>query len=194
MNIVKDNKYKNTLILIGPCRSGKSTIAQIIAKKISKLNISLDIAGYEFIKEIYNKKDEDLYKEYLNTQEFMKWFDLTRKYEAYVVERALYEYDNCIIDFGAGHTVYNDKKNSTKITKLLKPYKNIFLLFPTENIDKSVEILMKRYEFPLHIATGEYLIRHKSYFQLSKYIIYTEGKTPIETADEIISIFIKNNH
>jgi len=186
-------KYNNTLILIGPCRSGKSTIAKIISKTISKPNICLDIVGYDFIKEIYNKKDEVLYKEYLNNQKYMEWFKLTRKYEAYVVERALEEYEDCVIDFGAGHSVYDNERYALKIIKLLEPYKNIFLLFPSVDIDRAVEILMKRYDYPLHIATGEYLIRHKSYFQLSKYVIYTEKKTPKETADEILSIYNKSN-
>jgi shikimate kinase len=186
-------KYNNTLILIGPCRSGKSTIASIISEKISKSIISLDAVGNRFIREIYNKRDEELYIEYLYTHEYMEWFKLTRKYEVYVVERALSEYENCVIDFGAGHSVYDDKKDIIKISNILKPYKNIFLLFPSPDIEKSLEILLNRYEEPLHIGTAEHLIRHKLYFQLSKYQIFTENKAPEETAKEILLIYNKNN-
>ena len=185
-------KYENTLILIGPCRSGKTTIAEIVSKKISKPNISLDAVGYEFIKEIYNKKDEDLYIEYLNTHKFKEWFELTRKYEAYVVERTLCEYEDCVIDFGAGHSVYDEKEDKIKISNILKPYKNVFLLFPSPDVNKSLEILMKRYTEPLHIGTAEHLIKHESYFQLSKYKIFTENKTPDETAGEILTIYNEN--
>jgi hypothetical protein len=76
---------------------------------------------------------------------------------------------------------------------LLRPYENVFLLFPSEDKDESLDILMKRYEEPLHIGTARYLVFHESYFDLSKYQIYTKEKTPEDSAEEILSI-LKNRY
>jgi shikimate kinase len=120
-----DKKYKNTVILIGPCRSGKTTLASILSRDLSRPHVSLDAAGYDLMKEIYREGDQDLYLRYLREQEYDRWFAHTRRYELHVAERVLSVYQNCVVDFGAGHSVYDRKEDRKTMEDLLRPYENV---------------------------------------------------------------------
>lgn len=168
------------IILIGPIGVGKSTVGQVLSKKLNIPQCSLDFVRFKYYDEIgYSSLKERLlwkFKGFIGVYKYWKPF------EAYSVERVLNDYPDHIIDFGGGQSVYEDDNLFMKVQKLLKPYKNIFLLLPTEDKEKSFNILQSRQNCDIN----RHFIEHKSNYELAKHIIYTEGKTPDMVADEII--------
>lgn len=178
----------DVVILIGPCRAGKSTIADLLAQRLHKEHVSLDKVGYGFASEIYVQGDNDIFNSLMNSGKYKEYYDMLRTYELHIVKRALETYSDCVMDFGAGHSVYDIPEQLEEVKRLLRDYAYVFLLLPDPDIDTSLKILNSRTDFPLHLATNEFMLRHCSNHELAKYTVYTEGHTPEETTTTILEI------
>ena len=51
-----------------------------------------------------------------------------------------------IVDFGAGHSVFDDKATSEKVRIMLKPFKNVVLLLPCEDEERALNIMAMRHK------------------------------------------------
>ena len=96
------------IILIGPVRTGKSTLGQLLAKKLGLPLVSLDDLRWTYYKEI--GYDEALAQRLRQTGGFVALVFYWKPFDAYAVERVLADHDDCVIDFGAGHSVYESKE------------------------------------------------------------------------------------
>jgi adenylate kinase family enzyme len=110
----EEEKYtgKNRIILLGPPTVGKSTISGALGEKLGLESISLDKLNGEVIK------------------------DYSDKGRIKTVETSLSKkYNDFILDFGGGHVYFEGVKD------LLKGYKNVFVLIPSEDYELSNKIL-----------------------------------------------------
>lgn len=176
------------IILIGPISTGKSTLGKLLAEKLEILQCSIDDVRLDYYKEI--NYDEKLAKQIREEEGFQGIYRYWKPFEAYAVERVLSEYSNCVIDFGAGHSVYEDDELFRRVQQVLKPYINVVLILPSPDLEESIQILNERNggivsnEFDLN----EYFVKHHSNYDLAKFVVYTKGKIPEETRDEILKI------
>lgn len=170
--------YKDSILLIGPSGAGKSTIAEILSKKLNLPRLCLD--------RIANQDRES---------GFRSSFKSPDEYSAFMIKRAIENAKKTgmtgIVDFGAGHSVYEDLEIFNEIKKLLSEFKNIVLLLPSPDIEKSIEILEKR-------STGDFstnreFITSPCNRELATMIVYENGRTPDEIASEIIKTIEDRN-
>lgn len=179
---------KSGIILIGPIGAGKSTIGALLASRLGLSQCSLDDRRWDYYKEIgYN---EELAKHKRETDGFWGIYQYWKPFEAYAVERLLSEYQQCVIDFGAGHSVYEEAVLFQRVKQALSPYPNVVLLVPSPNFDESVKILNERNKYLLDGKPNinEHFVRHNSNYQLAKFKAYTKDKTPKETCDDILKL------
>jgi hypothetical protein len=85
----------------------------------------------------------------------------------------LSEHADCVIDFGAGHSVYEDDQLFNRVQQVLAPYRFVVLVLPSPDLDESVRILNTR---AAHLSLGrrrlnEHLVRHHSNFDLAKFTV-----------------------
>ena len=176
------------IILIGPIGIGKTTIGKLLAEKLKIPQITVDDVRTKYYKEI--GYDEELAK-------FWSLYQYWKPFEAHAVERLLSQYKNCVIDFGAGHSVYEDEMLFKRIQKILAPYQNVILLLPSSDPAESMEILNERlneraaFLRNLKPNINEHFLKHHSNYDLAKFIVYTKGKTPEETCEEILRLISK---
>lgn len=169
---MNDNVYEKSIILIGPSGAGKSTIAEELSKKLNMQRLCLD--------RIANRARETGFRQnFKNTEEF-NYFMI---FEA--IKKAKNENMHGIVDFGAGHSVYDDKEIFEKVKNELKPFKNIILLLPSKDEELSLKIMQDR-------STGDTsdnlkFIRSSCNKELATITIYGNNRTPSAIADEIIS-------
>ena len=104
----------NRIILIGPPTVGKSTVAEELAKQLKLEYVILD----ELQEKFGNGKESELVK-YVLSQDFNKYNTPS------------------ILDFGGGHV------HSKGVKELLSEYPNVFLLMPSQDTEKSEELLRK---------------------------------------------------
>ncbi|MDJ0573559.1 MAG: shikimate kinase [Xenococcaceae cyanobacterium MO_234.B1] len=180
------------IILIGPIGAGKSTIGKLLAQKLELPQVSMDRIRWDYYKEIgWNREDE---KQIAENEGFAGVYRYWKQFDLYGVERLLKEHQNCVIDFGAGHSVYEDDGDFTRARELLTPYTNVVLLMPSSDLDESVAILNKRNEQNTPIINGmeanRFFLTHPSNRELATLVVYTKGKTPSETRDEILTSLV----
>ncbi|WP_019506057.1 shikimate kinase [Pleurocapsa sp. PCC 7319] len=173
------------IILIGAMGAGKSTIGQLLAQKLDLPQISMDRLRWKYYEEIGWSKEKQ--KQIAENEGFAGVYHYWKQYDLHAVERLLNEYQDCVIDFGAGHSIYERDEDFERVRELLAPYANIVLLIPSPDLDESVAILRQRNTLLINgMEANRFLIIHPSNQDLAKHIVYTKERMPIETKDEII--------
>ncbi|MFB2898066.1 shikimate kinase [Aerosakkonemataceae cyanobacterium BLCC-F50] len=176
------------IILIGPIGAGKSTIGKLLADRLNLPQCSMDERRWDYYREI--GYDEELAKHKRETQGFWGIYQYWKPFEAYAVERLLSENQNCVIDFGAGHSVYEDPILFRRVQSILAAYPHVILVLPSADLNESIQILNERNEYVPDgtLNINEHFVRHSSNYELAKFTVYTKNQTPEETCDEILSL------
>ena len=169
--------YTDSVILIGPSGAGKSTVAQELSKIMHVPRFCLDRVA---------NRNRDF--------GVMKHFESVDEYNAcminILVELAELIGAPEIVDFGAGHSVYDDSNKFNEVKNTLSKFKNVVLLLPSTDLEKSLKILENR-------STGDYTPNRKFITspcnrELATMTVYENNRTPGEIANEIIRNIDKN--
>lgn len=179
---------KTPIILIGPIGAGKSTLGRLLAARLNLPQRSMDDLRFDYYKEI--GYDEALAQQKQDSGGFWALYAYWKPFEAYAVERLLSEDPNCVVDFGAGHSVYEDDTLFARVQKVLAPVQNVILLLPSPDLDESIVLLNAGDEGlrDMNPNINEHFVRHPSNQLLAKFTIYTKGKTAEESCDEVLKL------
>ncbi|KAG5753302.1 hypothetical protein H9Q69_007963 [Fusarium xylarioides] len=178
-----------TIILIGPEGAGKTIIGKVLSEKLSRELFSLD----RHRKELYAPFNyDDARANKLYEQEgveallkYWKYFEFSAVVD--ILQNAMKPGDRFhgkILDFGAGHSIFEDKEELDHVTKLIAPYKGVFLILPCEDVDETLKIMEGRSGHQL--SYNRHFLCHPSNKTLAKHIIYTKDVSPEQSADEIL--------
>jgi len=186
------------IILIGPMCAGKSTIARYLAEHLGMQRYELDEMRWTYYAEI--GYDPAVIAPIIQSEGMAGVARYWKPFEAHAVERVLAETLSGIIDFGAGHSVYDDSVLFSRVQRALAPYRNVILLLPSPDLEESVTLLNARLVTlleeevgtvdPAILAMNAHFVRHPSNHQLATHIVFTEGKTPEETGAEILQLLV----
>ncbi len=189
------SKNDNIIILIGPIRTGKSTIAKLLSEKLSLPRYRMDMLRFDYYKETdYNEEKAEQIK---NEEGFLALCKYWEPYGIYAIKRVLEDCKKGVIDFGGGLSVYEDENQLQEAIQLLKDFK-VVLLLPTENKEESIEILNSRMlerdyqeyfsqqDINVRKQLNQLFVNHLSNYLLAKDTFYTKNKSPEETCEEII--------
>ena len=172
--------------------TGKSTAASKLAQLTKIPNVPMDrVRWYYYFKDGFSLERES------ELSSFQEKLNYWKPFEVKAVRRILKEFPHAIIDFGAGHSYYPNEGQFEEVALLLQPLPNIFLLLPSVDKKKSLAICNQRLaevrQRPLEaqeIESNRDFIQHESNYRLAKHIVYSEGKTPQEVAEEINGICV----
>ncbi|PTB63430.1 hypothetical protein BBK36DRAFT_1126976 [Trichoderma citrinoviride] len=180
-----------TVILIGPEGSGKSTIGRILANDLSKELYSLDrhrdelYAPYGYDKTLA----ERIYEEQGLWAFYQHWKPFEYKAVTHILQNAKQEGDEFygkLLDFGAGHSVFEDPQELVHIEALMEPYRNVFLVVPCDDVDEVVRITEERRGHELGL--NRHFVEHSSNRRLAKHTVYTKDMTAEECAEKVLRI------
>jgi adenylate kinase family enzyme len=176
------------IILIGPMGAGKSTVGKLLAARLGIPQVSLDDVRKQYYAEI--GYDDELAKRIRAALGLPGVAAYWKQFDAHSVERVLAQHPHCVIDFGAGASVYEEGQVFRRVQRLLAPYENVVLLLPSPDLDESVRILVERMSSIINVTDQvarliEQHVKHPSNHSLAKWVVYTHGKTPDETCEEI---------
>jgi|GEM_PF-2071859 len=177
------------IILIGPIRSGKSTLGRLLAAQLDVPQISMDELCWDYYREIgFYDSEADV-----NGPDGR----IASRFDLYALERLLADHCECVIDLGAGHSVHREAADLQRMQNALMAYPNVFLLLPSPDLDRSAAILAVRNQHNSWLQTfiqtqgwnpNELFLRDPSNVTLAKHILYTEGQSPEQTRDKILQL------
>ena len=176
-----DKLYNDSTILIRPSGAGKSTIAQILSKQTGLPRLCLD-------KIANNDRRSGV----------MDFFKNSDEYNYYMISSILDEAESQsedvagIVDFGAGHSVYDDPKIFSDLKKRLCKFKNIVLLLPSVKIEESLEIMSKR--STRDTRENKKFLTSPCNRDLATIVIYCNNRFPIDIANEILHTIYKRKN
>jgi adenylate kinase family enzyme len=191
-----------TIILIGPMMAGKSTIGRLLSERLSLPQLILDDLRWDYFREIGYDEEEAgrIARSDAGMPGLLAYW---KPFEVHAVERVLAEHSRGVIDFGAGYTVQEDEALFGRVERALAPYKHVYLLLPSPDLDQSIKILnermaalMRKFEqpeerIPAVLEANESFVRLPHNSRLARQVVYTEGKLPEATCEEIVRMVRK---
>ncbi|HRF50415.1 MAG TPA: shikimate kinase [Anaerolineales bacterium] len=175
----------SAVILIGPVRTGKSTVGSLLATKLTVPFYELDDLRFGYYNEIGYDRAEA--KRRIEREGFWGLYRYWKPFEAYAVERLLKEHQEGVIAFGAGHSVYEDDVLFERVRAVMAPFPRVVLLLPSPDLGVTMgELRARDTDAPVtEPDINEHFVRHHSNYDLAKEVVYTLGRTAEETCDEI---------
>jgi shikimate kinase len=171
------------IILIGPMKVGKSTVARLLAERLGLQRYGIDKLRWSYFAEIgYDASYASKLADREGVQAVLKYW---KPFEVHAVERHLADANDCVIDLGAGYSVQDNPALRQRIRRALAHHPNVVLLEPTADRALSSAYLAERVSSDLRDANDHYLAE-KTNRELARLVVYTIGKTPQETCDEVI--------
>jgi shikimate kinase len=173
------------IILIGPMKTGKTTIGRRLASQLNCSFTSLD--KLEFLYANAFGYDPTLAASIQSKQGDFAWYTYRRRFFADIVIQFLAEHRQGVLELGGGHPIAPDAAGQAKISQALKHFKRVILLMPDPDIQESLTLLKLRQKPErLNPDLNELFLMDNQFYKMAKYVIYTNGKSAAETSDEII--------
>lgn len=178
-----------SVILIGPMRAGKTTVSKLVAEKLDLRLVRLDQIRWDYYATL--GYDEDHAKS-LRKSGGLDFYNYMKPFEAALVEHIVQLHpEDTVIDFGAGHSVYEQEDLFQRVRKALEPFPHIIYLVPCSDVEAAVQILNQR-----DIEDGEsglpalnrLFVTHPSNSILATHTIYNLDQTSEQTCDEIMNL------
>ncbi|KAK2612256.1 hypothetical protein QQS21_001682 [Conoideocrella luteorostrata] len=185
----KSPMLDRTVILIGPEAAGKSTIGRLLAIALSKELYSLDrhrdelYRPYNYDKAIAQK----IYEEQGEWAFYEHWTIFEFQAVSHILQNASKAGDTFygkILDFGAGHSVYEKPEQLSQIEELIKPYPDVILILPCEDVEEALQITEARRGYKLGL--NRHFLEHGSNRKLAKHVVYTNKRTPEECVEDVL--------
>lgn len=170
------------LILIGPQNVGKSTTAHWIARASRAPRLSLDDRN-----QAWYRDKQAAFKEAMSIPPSdpnnNRLFKLA---EAQGVQQCVGSTDRTVIDFGAGHSVYDHHDHFEMVQSALAAH-HVVLLLPSISLEISRLTLHERCGHDIAACElANFCLDNPSNRRLAQVVVYTNGKTPIEVANEVL--------
>jgi shikimate kinase len=180
-------------ILIGPTGAGKSTVGLLLADRLNLPSVSMD----EIAEPYYNECNFGIavFQRLRAEQGFLSTHRQWEPVRVHAIERVLSEEcGHVVLDLGAGHTHYEDPMMFDRVRRSIELCPNVVLLLPSADLDRSVRLLKERcrsergddwvkdgYDFI------EHWVKDSCNHDLATLTIFTDGKTPTDSCEEIFA-------
>lgn len=177
------------ILLLGPLRTGKTSLARLVANSLKAPHISHDDVRQKYYSEV--GYDARLARQIRAKEGFIAMMLYWMLFDLHSVKRILEEYPNAVIDFGAGVGPYENRQQFQQLQEMFAPIENVFLILPSADPDETLRILRQRDDHPpmdLHFDINAHFIGHPGYQLLAKQTIYNAGQTPEQSCEAILKL------
>lgn len=177
------------IILIGPVRTGKTTIGRLLSEKLDLPQISFDALRWKYYAEIGYKPQ--LARTIRQQGGFLALVLYWQLFDAYAIERLLADHRHSIFDLGAGGGASESQESFARVQRALAYYSNVILILPSPDLEETLQILKSRDTQPptdLNFDFNRYFLERGFYHRLAKFTVFTHGKSPGQTRDEILTL------
>jgi hypothetical protein len=184
-------RHRSEVVLIGPHRAGKSTLAALLGERLGLLVVSLDAVRWDHYRALgYDEAETARIRE---NEGFWAMTRYLQPYAIGMVERVMAGHRDCIFDFGAGHSMYEEPAFVERIHAALAPFCRVALVLPSPDEAESIRVLKERvgpFELKpewVYVDVEAYEVRQPSNRTLATLTVYTHGRTPDKSCDDLLA-------
>jgi shikimate kinase len=180
------------IVLIGPVAAGKSAVGALVSHALRLPHVDMDKVGdayYEAagfpLAELDRRMAEDFFGAYT-------WAKASLPF---AVEGVLRDHSDCVFSLGAIHTHFEEPELFARTKAALSPFEHVVLLLSSADEAHAVGVLRDRslrqrgmswifdgYDF------FERWVRGPCNGELATHVVYTDGRTPEQTRDDVLAI------
>lgn len=146
------------IVLIGPMLAGKSTIGSLLSRKLSTSLCSLDALCERYYAELplFQRHNEAVAEKGASNESLLRTLEslaillgsnfgeYQERLHAHSAMRILEDVHDGVIDFGCGHTQYQNVKLHMLVRRALSGLRNVFAIMPSPSLDRSAAVLFER--------------------------------------------------
>ena len=186
MTAGREERTIDDIVLIGPTKVGKSTVASRLGSKLGLPVVTMDDLRDGYYREL--GYDAAFARRLFERDGAASLWCYLKAFDPYAVERLLAEHRCCVIDMGGGSSVHEHDDQLRRVARALAPYKNVVLLLPFPDRAESLRFLDERTGWGgKERNINRNLLSHRSNYELATLTVYTANRTPDDIADEILS-------
>lgn len=160
---------------------GKSTLAAALADTLGMPRCCLDDIQWDYFEQW---GFDHARAKHLLRSDSAQFLAYTNPYMARAAVRAIGDHPGCVIDFGAGHTAFDDAEQVKPLKAAFANLKHTFLLLPSPEPAFNESVLSGLSD---GMTMNARFIRHPLQLELASHIIYTYGKSPEEITEEALA-------
>jgi shikimate kinase len=175
----------DTIILIGPQRAGKTSAGTLLAERLGQPFVDAGRQADRLLEGQGHSVDEA--RRGWSQGGLEGFLRYQAPFDTLVVERVVAEPAG-VIELGAFMVAQDDPALFERIRQALAPFQHVVLLLPSPDAEASIRTLDERGRLLVNgMEINELFVRHHSNHDLARIRVYTNGKTPEATRDEIIA-------
>ena len=175
------------IILIGPAKSGKSTVAGLLSRQTDWPIHSTDDFGLAELESF--GYDKDTGERVWNEEGATAYYRYCQPVYLKGIEKLLDGAADCIIELDSVTSIYEDEELATRLQTLLAPQPNVVLIAPNADLTASARILRERDTQRMQgwHDLNDLFLENESNERLAKITVYTKDRNPEQSRDEILS-------
>ena len=175
------------LVLIGPIGAGKSTVAPLIGSLLGWPTVELDELRPDVYATLgYDNAAADEARATDGIDGLLRYW---KPFEIQLVEHAVTLRPDAVLDFGAGHSHFDDESQARRAATALAPH-YVVLLLPSSDLSESESTLAARQpeEFrEISLELNATFLRSESNRMLADRVLITGDRSPDEIAADIVA-------
>ncbi|MGD1912971.1 MAG: shikimate kinase [Rivularia sp. (in: cyanobacteria)] len=177
---------KLPIVLIGSSNTSKTSVGKLLAQQLKLPFIALgDISEQYYLEIGFDKAQQEQAWEKDGGDGFYRY---TMPFDAYAIERAVSEHQECVIEFTPEQSVYDDAQLLEKVEQILQPLTHVILLLYSANTEESLRVLEENNTAIVNgMQINEHFVKHHSNHDLANYVVYTKDKTPEQTCEDVLN-------
>lgn len=187
----------DSIILIGPAKTGKTTLSKLLGEALARPVIDLDVVRWDYYTQI--GYDAARAKDIVQHGGVKALDAYWKPFNIYAVEGVLRDYPSGhVIAFGWPHSIYDDEAQFQRAKAALALFQHVVLLMPSPDMNESYRLFRQRYqksapdfteaELDGWLAETHDFISHPANLRLATLTVYTAGKLPEESCQEIVRL------
>ena len=181
-------------VFIGPVCVGKTSVSLRVAEILGLQRVELDEIAGRYYRDCPDF-DSEIYNTLLASDGFVAAYRYWEPALAYAVDRVVDDFPTVLLDLGAGHTSFLDRRFHEAVEAALAPYRNIVLLLPDVDPDRSVSVIRHRlmhdserpamsWEFP-EVDFIRHWVEDDQNRRLAEHVAYTGDADPGSIATQL---------
>jgi shikimate kinase len=175
------------IVLIGPIGVGKSTVAPLVGDRLGRPTVEIDALRADVYGALgYDNPRAD---EILQRDGITGLTNYWKPFEVALVERAVTLQPDAVLDFGAGHSHFDDETFFIRASAALAAH-YVVLLLPSPDVFESEEILAARSPEQRREVTRQLnvdFVRSRSNVALADRILVTGRRSPEAVAADLVA-------